>query len=321
MKKHLFLLVALLVFIMPFTAVAQEQAVVDRLQAYNLMLPQGYGVTSVENAVTFLSENPDTLLLDVREIAEYEAGHLENSFNVPIRTLSQNLALLPDLDAPILVICKGGARATLAATSLGILGYSNVKILAGGYDAWAGAELTTTLEPYVPEAATAPEIDGVIFEAVDTYLTTLPEGFGFVSPQNAVVELTSDTAPVLLDTRSLDEWNAGYIEGAQHIWINEFMMSRDEWPADLDTPIIIYCASGYRGSIATVIMRLMGYTKRMAGGGVPACRCTCGRTRRRSAADRLRRRIARIVQRGACRRSGDRARSRERPRTGRCALR
>ena len=266
--KKLFYLLALLALVIPsFGVMAQEEAVISRLQAYNLTLPQGYGITSAEDLTAMLVEKPATVLLDVRQPDEYTAGHLENSFNVPIRELGQNLNLLPDVSADIVVICQGGGRATLAATALGILGYENVKILKGGYGAWEAAELPTTTEVYTAEAAAAPEFDPAIFEAVDTFLTTLPEGFGLVSPPNLAAEL-ADNAPVLIDVRGIEEWNAGYIDGAQNIWINEFMLRQDEWPADKDTPIVIYCGSGYRGAIATVMMRLAGYTnvRNLSGG-------------------------------------------------------
>jgi rhodanese-related sulfurtransferase len=268
MKKFIYLLF-LLVFAFPvFTAIADDTpAVIDRLEMYNVTLPQGYGIISTDVLSTMLVEEPAVLLLDVRQPEEYAAGHLEGSFNVPIRTLAQNLDLLPDLHANIVVICKSGGRATLAATSLGILGYDNVKILKGGFGAWDAAEMPTTTDVYTAEIGTAPEFDATVYEAIDTYLTTLPEGYGFVSPQNLAVEM-SDNPPLVIDVRGLDEWNAGYIDGSQHIWINEFMSRQDEWPADKDTPIVITCASGYRGSIATVMMRLAGYTNvRNLGGG------------------------------------------------------
>jgi rhodanese-related sulfurtransferase len=267
MKKFIYLLL-LLVFAFPVVSVmADSQAVVDRLEMYNLTLPQGYGLISAEDLTTMIAEKPATLLLDVRQPEEYAAGHLEASFNVPIRTLTQNLDLMPDLHADIVVICQSGGRATLAATTLGILGYDNVRILKGGFGAWSTAELPSTTDVYTAQAGMAPEFDATVLEAVDTYLSTLPEGFGFVSAQNLVVEM-SENAPLVIDVRGLEEWNAGYIEGSQHIWINEFMSHQDEWPADKDTPIVITCASGYRGSIATVMMRMAGYTnvRNLAGG-------------------------------------------------------
>jgi rhodanese-related sulfurtransferase len=37
------------------------------------------------------------------------------------------------------------------------------------------------------------------------------------------------------------------IDGAEHLWINEFIENMDTWPADMDANIVVYCASGYRG--------------------------------------------------------------------------
>ncbi|MBZ0305444.1 MAG: hypothetical protein K8I82_05190, partial [Anaerolineae bacterium] len=266
--KKLVLLVMLFALVMPvFVVTAQEEGVVARLEAYNGSLPQGYGVTSVEDFNVLLAEK-EMVLLDVREVAEYEAGHIPGSFNVPIRELGKNLDLMPDLNADIMVICKGGGRAMLAMTALNVLGYENARMLKGGYDAWAGEELPTTTDPFVPEAGTSPEIDPVILTVVDTYLSTLPEGFSMVAPADVAVEL-AENPPILIDVRSQEEWDKdGYIEGAQHIWINEFMSRQDEWPADKDANIVVYCGAGFRGGIATVMLELMGYSnvRNMTGG-------------------------------------------------------
>lgn len=266
-----FVFVAVLVLILPVTSImAQDNPVEAAVADLAARLPEeGYGVINVDDFSVLLVEAAP-VLIDVREAAEYEAGHIEGSFNVPIRTLGQNLALLPDLSQTIVVICKGGGRAMLAATALRVLGYEDVRVLAGGYDAWAGAEQPTVTEPFVPEAGTAPDINADVLAAVDAYLTALPQGFSIVSAADLSVELV-ENAPILIDVRSDAELANGYIEGAQHIWINEFLARRAEWPADLDANIVIYCQSGYRGGIAVVMMELLGYTNvRNLGGGVNA---------------------------------------------------
>lgn len=268
MKRFLFLVLLVMMMVMPVLVVtAQDEAVVARLEAYNSSLPKGYGVTSVEDFNVMLVEKT-VVLLDVREVAEYEAGHIPGSFNVPIRELGKNLDLLPDLNADIMVICKGGGRAMLAMAALNVLGYNNARMLKGGFDAWAGEDLPVTTDAFVPEAAAAPEIDPAILEAVDTYLSTLPQGFSLVAPKDVAVELT-ENAPLLIDVRSQEEWDKdGYIEGAQHIWINEFMSRQDEWPADKNANIVVYCGAGFRGGIATVMLELMGYSnvRNLSGG-------------------------------------------------------
>ncbi|MBK8034340.1 MAG: rhodanese-like domain-containing protein [Chloroflexi bacterium] len=266
MKKLVLLLAILLLAFPTFFVAAQEAPVVASVEAFGSALPQGYGMISVDDFNVLLVEQELTLL-DVREVAEYEAGHIEGSFNVPIRTVGQNLNLLPDLDAPIVVICKGGGRAMLAATGLNVLGYTNVKVLRGGFDAWAGEELPVTLDAFVPEAGSAPEIDAAVVAAVDNFFATLPEGYALVSPQNLAAELV-ENPPILIDVRTDEEWNSGYIEGAQHIPVAEFTARQSEWPADKDANIVIYCQSGVRGGLAMSLMRIMGYTnvRNMSGG-------------------------------------------------------
>jgi rhodanese-related sulfurtransferase len=237
------------------TALAQD-VVLDRVVEYGSSLPQGYGVIRVGDVSAALAER-DVVLLDVREVEEYAAGHIPGAFNVPIRTLTENLALLPDLDAEIIVVCKGGARATLAMTSLQLLGYTNVKTFAGGYDAWVGEDLPTTTDVFMPETGTAPTFDSQLFAAVDSYLANLPQGYGLVSATNLAAELV-ENPPMLLDVRSADEWAGGYIEGAQHLWIDDFVSNLSQLPTDRNTPLVIYCASGYRGGVATVMLNVLG---------------------------------------------------------------
>ena len=300
MKKLFYLLLVLTLAFPSLFIMAQDQVVTTpeevvtaRLEEFGLNLPRGYGLINAADLAGFLAAQ-DMVLLDVREPEEYEAGHMIGAFNVPIRTLSQNLDLLPDKTASIVVICKGGGRAMLAATSLEILGYENVKVLKGGFDAWAGEELPTTTDVFTAEAGEMPEFDPDVYAAVDNYLTNLPQGFGLVSSTNLMAEYARSPLPesegsvccksahtegdikldgesVLLDVRGEEEWATGYIAGANHLWINEFVNHLADLPADLDTPIVVYCQSGYRGGIAAVMLNLLGYTNvRNLAGGVNA---------------------------------------------------
>lgn len=78
-----------------------------------------------------------TLVVDVREPDEFAGGAVEGALHVP-RGLVEKLAadLLPDLDAPIVVVCRTGHRAVLVADVLQQLGYTRVHYLDGGVMAW-----------------------------------------------------------------------------------------------------------------------------------------------------------------------------------------
>jgi len=83
-------------------------------------------------------------LVDVREPHEYQAGHLADAINVPRGMLEFMLPNQPgcqDAGVPLLLYCKTSGRAALAAQSLQSLGYTAVKSMAGGFDAWVAAGL------------------------------------------------------------------------------------------------------------------------------------------------------------------------------------
>ncbi len=299
MKKLSYLLFVLLLLVIPTMMIAAQDAVVEltpeeivaaRVVEFGTSLPRGYGLIGAEDLSGLLSVT-DVVLLDVREVAEYEAGHLENAFNVPLRTLSQNLDLLPDTGATIVVICKGGGRAMLAATSLQLLGYENVKVLKGGFDGWVGEDLPSTTEPFMVEAGVSPEFEADVLAAVDSYLTNLPEGFALVSAPNLMAEVAENPLPetgdtvccklasgpasggklgpaLLIDVRSDEEWAKGYLAGAQHLPIDVFASRLADLPAEKDAPIVVYCQSGYRGGMAAVMLNLLGYTnvRNLSGG-------------------------------------------------------
>jgi glyoxylase-like metal-dependent hydrolase (beta-lactamase superfamily II)/rhodanese-related sulfurtransferase len=87
-------------------------------------------------------DNGKTIIVDVREPDEFEAGHLPRAINVPRGVLEFRLATTPELgnpQAPLLVYCRSGGRAAMAALNLQRLGYTQVESLAGGYEAWQAA--------------------------------------------------------------------------------------------------------------------------------------------------------------------------------------
>lgn len=82
------------------------------------------------------------VVLDVREPDEYHAGHIAGALNIPRGLLEFKMSGAPELgsrDLNILVYCKSGGRAALAAQTLQEMGYLSVSSIAGGFDAWSAA--------------------------------------------------------------------------------------------------------------------------------------------------------------------------------------
>ena len=79
------------------------------------------------------------LVLDVREPDEYATGHLPGAVNIPRGLLEFKLSGMPAYeprDLKIVLYCKTGGRAALAACTLHEMGYVSVQSVAGGIDAW-----------------------------------------------------------------------------------------------------------------------------------------------------------------------------------------
>jgi rhodanese-related sulfurtransferase len=86
----------------------------------------------------------EVLVLDVREPAEYAAGHIPVALNVPRGMLEAKADLeyagreprLADRNHEIIVHCASGVRSAFAADVLQTMGFTNVKSMAGGFAAW-----------------------------------------------------------------------------------------------------------------------------------------------------------------------------------------
>lgn len=82
------------------------------------------------------------VLLDVREDAEFAAGHLPGAVHASRGMLEFKLSgqpALADRDKKFVVYCKTSGRAALAAAAMQDMGYLDVVSIAGGFDAWVAA--------------------------------------------------------------------------------------------------------------------------------------------------------------------------------------
>jgi rhodanese-related sulfurtransferase len=259
----------------PVVVVAPDaQALFTDLIANQLTPEKGFGtVTAVKLSEELADKAP--FLLDVREVAEVEKdGYIDGSINIPVREVLANLDKLPGLDEPIVVYCASGHRGGMVTAALSMLGYTNVRDLAGGIGAWKKAELpVVTGMPAAAASISAPIIaDQPLYDMLNGFLSTLPEGFYTTNPAKLSEELAGATLPTIIDVRTKAEWDKdGYIEGAVNIPFSDFFANLDKVPADKAARIVVMCGSGHRGAIIMMALRLMGYTDVVnLGGGLGA---------------------------------------------------
>jgi rhodanese-related sulfurtransferase len=106
------------------------------------MMRRGGGASVNTLQATMLINKEDALILDVREPAEYNAGHILNARNIPLGELDKRAAEIAKWkEKPIVVACASGNR---SASALGVLkkqGFSRAVNLSGGFAAWQQAGL------------------------------------------------------------------------------------------------------------------------------------------------------------------------------------
>jgi rhodanese-related sulfurtransferase len=85
----------------------------------------------------------EAVVLDVRQVAEWNAGRIKGAINIPLPRLHAELGRLPR-DTTIITVCRSGHRSAVAARMLRGAGYQ-VENLHGGMSSWARAGMA--LEP------------------------------------------------------------------------------------------------------------------------------------------------------------------------------
>lgn len=101
---------------------------------------------TVAQAKEELNQGLVSLLLDVREPAEFEKGHIPGAVLAPRGMLEwyadpttpyAKPELTTKRDARMIVACASGGRSMLASETLKKMGYTNVVNMAGGFNEWS----------------------------------------------------------------------------------------------------------------------------------------------------------------------------------------
>jgi glyoxylase-like metal-dependent hydrolase (beta-lactamase superfamily II)/rhodanese-related sulfurtransferase len=167
------------------------------------------------------------VILDVREADAYARGHLRGSINIGLSgTYAIWAGTLLDPDRPIVLVSDPGLERE-AAVRLGRIGFDRV----------AG---------YVESGPGALGGGGDRVESIERVTVT-----------DLMRRLESPDPPLLLDVRSPLEREEMQIRGSSHLPLTRFRPGIMEIPRG--RPIVVYCRSGYRSSIAASLLRCNGY--------------------------------------------------------------
>jgi hydroxyacylglutathione hydrolase len=179
------------------------------------------------------------LVVDTRHAAEYAAGHVPGTINIPIGTSFATWAgwLIP-YDQPFYLIVSDGSSHGLdeAVRDLAMIGLDQV----AGY---FGSEVVGAWTTERHELATVPHI----------------------TPRELARKLAAGEVAVL-DVRGRTEWEAGHLPGVQNIPLGYLTDRLND--VTRHTPLVVHCQTGARSAIAASLLRAKGYDNviNLAGG-------------------------------------------------------
>ncbi len=165
--------------------------------------------------------------LDVREAADFAAGHVLGSLNLGLRGQFAPWAgaLLNEAFAILLVTDEGAGEALTRLARVGI--ETVVGHLEGGAEAWqrSGRPLAT-----LPQITVSELHDWLAGERRET---------------------------LVVDVRRAGEWRAGHVPGAVHLPLERVATGADHLPRGRPTAVV--CAGGYRSSAAASLLLRAGF--------------------------------------------------------------
>ena len=92
--------------------------------------------------------------------------------------------------------------------------------------------------------------------------------FAIIFTAMATPALATGDESVIIDVRTLDEWNAGHLATAQHLQLDLVAQSIETAVVDKNQQVYLYCRSGNRSGQAKIIMDGLGYTNVINAGGL-----------------------------------------------------
>jgi rhodanese-related sulfurtransferase len=184
-----------------------------------------------------LEDGGELALVDVREELIYSQGHLLLARSAPLSRLELKFARLVPRCTTRIVLCDGhDGLAKHAAAVLARNGYSDLRILAGGVEAWvaAGFELFTGVN--VPSKAF-----GEFIEHEDGTPSIAADELARLIGKNADL--------VILDSRPFDEYARVSIPHATNVPGAELVLRARDIAPSPDTMVVVNCAGRTRSII------------------------------------------------------------------------
>lgn len=203
----------------------------EKMEQYNRQGPpllQGLLVPKLLSPDEFKAEmEKGAVVVDTRMPHSFGGAHIKDSYNIWLGGIPSFAGWVLPYDKHILLVLEEKEQLETAVSYLIRLGYDNiVGFLNGGIAAW--------------------------------YMEALPiTGFNLISVHSLKNKLERKEEITLLDVRKKKEWDEGHIEGAKNIYVGQLEENLDKISKEF--PVIVYCDSSRRSSIAASVLKKHGY--------------------------------------------------------------
>jgi rhodanese-related sulfurtransferase len=204
-----------------------------------MVSPMTLSAVTPQQIRTTLLARDEIALLDVRHEAEFATAHPLFAANMAYDRIALEAPLrLPRKNVPVVLYDNGEGHVATAAEAFAKLGYSNIRALEGGLQAWrdAGYELFQDVNSY-----------SKAFGELVEHRRHTPS-----LPADEVAALIAGGANIkILDVRRFDEYTTMNIPGSVSVPGAELVLRAGMAAPDPDTTIVINCAGRTRSIIGT----------------------------------------------------------------------
>lgn len=107
---------------------------------------KGTGANQISpQEATLLINRADAVILDIRNVDEWNTGHISGARHIALDQLERQITSLEKLKtAPVIVVCQSGGRSGSACGLLKRHGFEKIYNLSGGLAAWRDAGFPVT---------------------------------------------------------------------------------------------------------------------------------------------------------------------------------
>lgn len=188
------------------------------------MRPEDLALLSVDE----LAERSRTVrVIDTRAPEAFAGGHLEGAYAIWLGGLSSFGGWVASHDSPIMLVVDRDGDVATAVEHLSRIGIDGVEgALAGGFESWRGSGRPI-------------------------------ETSGVITP-GELAQCKDDVQ--VLDVREPDEFDAGHIDVARHLYVGHLDDRLSEIELARDAPVAVTCSIGNRSGLGVSILRRHGFT-------------------------------------------------------------